>query len=471
MELVAGGKVSRSSDLVDTFARFPNEILICIFSYIPKADLSQIGLVSRKFQKYVEPFLYQSINSLLPCPTIGTQQCFLRDHYSKSGKYRRFEETIVFLEKKPHITPYIGTMDICACMCSLARNLKVYNRLLRLVPTVKDLSLRPPLPQLNISGLKELKILRLGLSVYNLVAGDKWAHSFDVATYLQLPCLRQLELETFVRRANEGFDYLTETAYGNSSIIDLCLIHNKNIDILPKICKSSKTLKRIVVQDDDDSWCRPFEMQDLTNYLENIERAFQPHISTLTEISIVGAFPTIAFEADLGLVRCCCLKTLAIPLHFLTRYLSPFSDRFREPEVVDPNKTLYPNKALPPSLQELQLQSPEPRIGLGIRETVESLAQSKQAFFPALRLVIDWVQIGRYNYMDPDRYDRECHVCGEDHNCSVLQKVDVKFQSVMQEYFSGTPLGKRSFSNFAALPGHSCVPIHRHDARESPEHH
>ena len=65
---------STVSDSGITFGKLSSEILILIFSFLPRdINLVQTALVSKRFCDCMEPFLYQNINVLIPCPLAGDE--------------------------------------------------------------------------------------------------------------------------------------------------------------------------------------------------------------------------------------------------------------------------------------------------------------------------------------------------------------------------------------------------------------
>ena len=213
--------------------------------------------------------------------------------------------------------------------------------------------------------------------------------------------------------------------------------------LLGDICHAAKALQRIIVQTDMHDWDEPVSWSD-RDYLQYLELALHPQWDVLTDLFLVGLFRPYDEDIVLDLVNCRNLINLSIP----TSYLVGSSDD---------DESLAAPKRLPGSLEQLQLQFESDASCEETEHSIGGLAACKQTCLPALRVVITWVQIKK-DY-DAGGHDTGCFACRRDRDASNFQKVDINYQLIMQEKFSGTPLGKTSFSMFAAPPGAGYIPV------------
>ncbi|MCJ1403853.1 hypothetical protein MMC11_007076, partial [Xylographa trunciseda] len=432
-----GGEVS---SLRDAFAKLPNDLLIPIFSNLPRMrDLAQVALVCKRFRNFVEPILYQCVHLLIPCIPTGRNKKyhprFRRDGLGPDGNRRAFLANIRVLKKNSHLIQYITAIDTVTCHCNQLESLAVHDRLLDLVPHLKEFRSWPPPQELDVSQLKCLEVLRVGSSVYKCGYSNSFCVSGTpldlLARHLWMPSLRQLEIVNehtrFIRISADH--YFPESKRGTSSITDLCIIQgsysDRTIEYLPDICHAFKALKKFVVQLDGhwSHFSRAWSGTEEDRH--RITSAIQPHYSTLEDLFLVGPFrwPVEGKMFDLSNFRS--LRRLAIPCNYLTQ-LS------HDVEIFDFCERL------PPSLEQLQIQSKTYRDVEKTRQGMEDLAKTKRASFPALKGVIDWVHFATDSSLNGDA--KGCHTCQRDKDTRLFAEVDVKYELIMQENFSGTPL-------------------------------
>ncbi|MCJ1437995.1 hypothetical protein MMC27_007382 [Xylographa pallens] len=452
------GRKIRVSDLDITFGKLSNEVLMLIFSFLPRNnELVNIALVSTRFRDCVEPFLYQTINVLIPCTTSASEPFNLMMHYTVDSDRRSLSATTQILGNGSHLIRYVTAIDISTCCCDQFESLSAQYDLLDLLPGLKELSLRPAGEELDMSQLKSLEVLRVGSSVFECIDHDacgqhNWVNLFDfLACHFWMPSLRYLEIETDMSSQYDGNNSLPEGGRGTSSITDLCIIQSDLISysdvavsLLSHICQAAKALQRIIIQTEMHDRDAPVGWFEWAGYLQSIELAIHPHWDFLTDLFIIGLFRPHTEDIVLDLINCRSLIKLAIPSSYLVGS-SDDSESFAAP------------KRLPGSLEQLQLQFDSDATCEETGHSIGGLAASKQTCLPALRIVITWVHIKQdYN---SGGHGTGCFACQRDRDTSDFKKVGINYQLIMQEGFSGTPLGRTSFSTFAAFPGADYIPV------------
>ncbi|MCJ1394336.1 hypothetical protein MMC18_007214 [Xylographa bjoerkii] len=444
-------------DLGVTIEKLSNEVLMLMFSYLPhNKDLVQIALVSTRFRDCVEPFLYRLINALIPCTRLDEKPHTWFRSQMADIHGRSLMATTQSLEKNSHLIRYVAAIDIATCYCGHSESLLACERLLNLVPNLKELSLRPSQEDLNISKLKSLEVLRIGHSVYVVIQWNSqisdWVDPMVfLARHFWMPSLRRLEIGAGFFSRYVGYHYFPKTRHRTSSITDLCINDNNYecyssfiANFLPDICQTAKALQRIILETDEPGDHEPAGWLAKDEYLQIIERAIQPHYDTLTDLFLVGLFPCDGGDTEsLDVVSFRHLKKLAIPLRYLA-----LPGHY--------NEILTPSPRLPPSIEELQLQFDANADCEDTRQAMECFAESKQTVIPALSVVIEWVQIRKDSNFNG--HGKGCFVCQRDRHRSIFKEVDIKYEMILQENFSGTPLGKTSASAFAAAPGENHTP-------------
>lgn len=419
-----------------TIANLPAEILSDVLSYLPRdSHLVQIALVSKRFKDLVEPYHYQSVTLKL-LPPENYQGLIL-----EPGNLDRFYRLAKHLTQGPNLCRSVVALCLSVSPRSFQNAFNDQDQLITLLPSLKELTVNPPPPHLNLSTSKRLEILRLDFYNYSEQDGkvipelDRVDPLEIVARHFWMPTLQSLQFSTLRLRRGRGRWLFPKERYRTSPITDLRVMRCQDHDlgILADILLSVRVLKCFTLECDvpsrsDDSIIDRFSP-------DWFAQALQPHESTLVDLVIAGSGAASFSEWPLfgSWASYISLKRLSIPETFLAhRHSSTF------------------HEWLPPSLEVLQLQIPwdldlelldedEPfRV-----ERMEHLAENTLACLPALKCVIWWDQ--RYDSWDSSYFKGDLELEDRmDQLASKFKDVGVEFKSCYSWFFATTPMGKES---------------------------
>ena len=417
-----------------TITGLPTEILNTIVSLLPRdSHLVEISLVSKQFKDLVEWFRYRSIELILRCAYSGRIQ-----GTSTTGNVDRFFGLVENLTRNPNLRRLVVALELEVLDDSVGKVSIDHDQLITLLPSLKELRLIPPPPHLNVQDSKRLEVLCIDFYDYAKQYGadipeqDRVDPLEIVARHFWISTLRVLELTTMCLHRARRDHLFHAVRYRTSSITDLrfMLCYDDDLDILPDILLSVRTLKRFIFEN-EEYWP--------TDHLEAkcttpkwFARTLQPHKSTLVDL-VIAVRATAAFlwrplfGSLAGYIH---LKRLGIPEKFL---------------VQSTDFTIH--ELLPPSLEVLQFQfSREDNMNGDEEESLqfermERLAEHKLTCLPALTRVIWWYELGHKLdgiYLTPNGEPGERW----NQQASKFNEVGVKFELSLGHYFENTSLGK-----------------------------
>lgn len=353
----------------------PTEILSVIFSYILDSGcLVQTMRVCRLFRDMIEPLLYRSMH--LPLSLTPTSQ----DFHGASYNLGHLGGLIGALSARPQHSRlvkvlYLQLDDLKDLDCSY--KIQISN----IFPHLQELSLSPPSPHLDLTGMVDLKYLRLDcneMSAYPQPVQFMLHHFW-------IPSLRILQLEWFELDLDSGWvDRIPSHRRHTSPIVDLRIHAFAHVDqpvgILTSLLSSINSLKRFTLDAELDAVLSHVVHDWLS--LDDILCALRFHADTLEDISIAASDGEFIRRTTptCSIMRFSSLKKLAIPMSCL-EYCKSSACQF----------------ALPSTLEELQLQQQECYGDISIwyscYEGLKALAARKRDGFPNLKLVVWWTQM------------------------------------------------------------------------------
>ncbi|CAI7569273.1 unnamed protein product [Penicillium pancosmium] len=296
--------------------------------------------------------------------------------------------------------------------------------ILNLVPHLQELYLSPPSLHLDFTGMLFLKHLRLDLDdrvdCYNPVQ--------LIAHHFWIPTLRILEIEG-LELDGQWLDQSPLQRDQKSPIIDLRIYAltytDQSVGILPSLLSCVKSLKRFTLDADLDAAIAHM-VQDWLS-LDAILYALRLHTNTLKEILIAASdggtlrrtVPTCS------IMNFSSLKKLAIPISCLEYCKGSNCDL-----------------ALPPKLEELQLQQQEcyeeSSDWYFCYEALKALAERKRDCFPELKFVVWWTQMS-IAWLESSRRPPLPPI---GNLICIFEDVDVLFSWIKHSDFRGSPFGK-----------------------------
>ena len=446
-----------------------NEVLDIIISKLPQtSDLFTIALVCQHFRTSVLPLLYKSLR--------------LRAEWIADDDYYYIErdelpiglvsETIGrSLNRHPEMCKHVQNVSLRVSNKSWYENVGGHQRLLILLPSLKQLTLDPPPKEYNFQMNDRLTTMRLSF-FYD--KGSFWAparridaDSFNLNEYLSIPTLRKVQFGHVERRF---YHKTIHTGMPSSSAItDLRFTdwHPQDVSLLASVLPSIRHLKHFMI-DIRGRWMHyPVTVPMCGLLPHDYGLLLQPHNASLEELVIAysnGAyndfmhFPPKASPVMGTLTNYHSLKRLAIPEPFLVGL---------------PDLSFH--SILPPNIQELQIQYPvrvlttSPQMPVSERayyhvSKMETLAKNKEQFVPQLKHVVWWFQgdpgPDYANGLLPNgrSYSYRLNVMPRSHGPSQgpvhgplnigerlakdFREVGVKFQWVSEASFRATPFAK-----------------------------
>ena len=303
-----------------------------------------------------------------------------------------------------------------------------------LMPHLRDLSITAPEIDVKLSSLPQLESLHLDFSKAQCALGDELIKSTKaVAPHFMLPSLGYLQLHglTLDQDGLELNQLFPKERYRRSPITTLRVMEcsDASLDMLSTILLSINALKRLTLE----VYLPDFDSRTLRELTPNtIDEAIRPHLSTLTELIIVGRwtaddldemmfFKSSIFETLFAYNK---IKRLGIPEPYLAH-----------------EDSLTFHEWLPPQIEELQLQY---QIGFDATDAtdelmhaikrMERLAENKNVCLPALRRVIWWT-------LDSED-EAESDEAGMDRLTGIFEDVGVRFDWLSTFEYSSTPFGQ-----------------------------
>lgn len=391
----------------------PDDALRIIFSELPQdAGLIKVAQVHDRFKVLLLPFLYRSLR-LEAKHMRGSDYSSMNSQELPPGLLP--ENRSLSLRKYPYLCKTVRKLSLKVHNVSWYENSGGYQRLIRLLPSLQDISLNPPPREYNFPMTDRLTTMKFDFSYEK---GRFWAPKslvdatpFDLNEYLSKPTLRKLQFEHI-----ENFYYrpVHNGNPGSSAVTDVHFIDwlPQRVDILTSVLPSFRHLERFVLE--VDGYGQGESIHRLAPYDYGI--LLQPHSASLEELIIAynddaysdGRFPRKPEPVMGTLTNYHNLKKLAIPEPFLA-------------ELKDPSF----HKLLPPHLEELQIQYPMGNT-IAVRDRqgdylsqppyrlmrMQKLAMNKESFVPRLRLVTWWFQqtTQQVSMGDPLPFDRQRHL-------------------------------------------------------------
>ena len=447
----------------------PNEVLDIIFSKLPQtSDLFAIALVCRHLRASVLPLLYKSLR--LRAEWIADDEYY----YIKQDELPigLVSETIGrSLNCHPEMCKHVQNVSLRVSNKSWYENRGGHQRLLILLPSLKQLTLDPPPKEYDFEMNDRLTTMRLGF-FYD--KGSFWAparridaNSFNLNEYLSIPTLRKVKFSYVERRFYHNTIHTGTPA--SSAVTDLRFTdwHPEDVSLLASVLPSIRHLKHFMI-DVRGRWMHhPVTVQMCGLVPHDYGLLLEPHTASLEELVIAysnGAyndlmhFPPKPSPVMGPLTNYHNLKRLAIPEPFLVGL---------------PDLSFH--SILPPNLQELQIQYPVRVLITSLQMPVserayyhvskmETLANNKEEFVPRLKHVVWWFQRDPgpdyVNGLLPNgrSYSYRLNVMPRSHGPSQgpvhgplstgerlakdFRKVGVKFQWVSEASFRATPFAK-----------------------------
>ena len=370
------------------FAQLPDELLTQVFSFLPMSDVWSTRLVCQAFSELAAPFLYQDIGLDLKPPF--KPDCAYKPF--QHGNLRLFSHLVDTFERLPSFGAAVESLALDVWHHPYNQGFNSHMALLRLVPNVRSLALKPPPVGLNLTSINFTRLDHLAFDFYNsgymyedsvpreerespwdLVARQLIASTeghpmgtnpetaavtipsprptvprsstvanpppqFPIANALRSLTIKGLEFS----ETSEGkaFKFIPTRSLPVTSF-GLLNASDHSIGFLPELLNCFKSLKRFTLET-DIVW----EGEHMfTHGLQPaaLAAALQPHASTLEELIITGS-DAAEYERDTIFTGLPSdypkLKKLAIPDHCLG-------------DLQDPE--LY-RKVLPETLEALQIQ-------------------------------------------------------------------------------------------------------------------
>ena len=396
-----------------------------------KASVTQAAQVCQRLRALAMPFLYRRLR----LTTTGSDYSSLTPDDLPPGLI----PDSLSLNRKyyPDLCNHVRKLNLKVHNISWYENTGGHQRLIKFLPSLQELSLRPAPKVYNFQMNDRFTNMKLDFS-YDFK--DFWAPmtpdgpiSFDLNEYLSKPTLRKLQFE----HAGQACVNLFHSGIpGNSTTTDLRFIHwsPQKLDVLKLILPSVKDLQNFVLEATEKS---------LREYMHSLAPhdyglLLRPHSASLEELTIAysedtydegRAFPVRAASPVMGtFVDFQNLKKLALPHRFL----------------VHPRQNSYYHEILPPRLEVLQIQFPE-----SVREAIinarrhsereglvamHKLAANKENFVPRLRHVIWWYQ--QPSYMISTTIQPSMTQIADE-----FEKAGVKFECVTSTFLRDTPIG------------------------------
>ena len=404
----------------------PIDILRIIFEFLtPARNLANTMLVCCLFRDMIEPLLYRAISLQLRLP-------------SNTGNGLDADGSLLrTLSSRPQLGHHVIVLSLTELYDTESVDFSRQPKLLSLLPHLRELSLNPPSPRLNLTGHLFLRYLRLDLGEDRIYPDSEQPVEI-IAQNSWTPTLSTLQIEWLTLEGNWSH-YFPSKTYRTSSILDL-RIHlffqeDRSVNILPDILSSIKSLKKFTLDSEDQGFISHAMRDGLS--LDELCLALFPHADTLEDMVIAasdGCFLCRTFPRCV-LMDFSALRRLGIPENFLEYRGGSRAELL-----------------LPPKLEELQLQhqlffnrsedwSPH-------YERLSVIAEMKRKSLLALKLVVWWTQMSEvlWGLWGNPRFTTQFEPF-----VSTFQEVGVLFYSVDQSYFKDTPFGTNSKDPTMAL--------------------
>lgn len=394
----------------------PIEILSIIFEYLtPASNLANTMLVCCLFRDMIEPLLYRAISLQLRLP-------------SNTGNGLDADGSLLrTLSSRPQLGRHVVVLSLKELYDKESVDFNRQPKLLSLLPNLRELSLSPPSPCLNLTGHLFLKYLRLDLDEDRIYLDPEQPVEL-IAQNFWTPTLTTLQIEWLTLEGHWSHHFPSKT-YRTSSILDLRIhmyFHNhQSVNILPDILSSIKSLKKFTL-DSEVQGFTPHAIRDGLS-LDELCSALFPHADTLEDMVIAASDDSFLCRTfpRCVLMDFSALRRLGIPENFL---------EYRSGSTAE--------LLLPPKLEELQLQH-QVRFNQSEDwsphyERLSVIAAMKRKSLLALKLVVWWTQMSEvlwgFSLIQRFAPQFEPLVC-------TFQEVGVLFYSVDQQYFKYTPFG------------------------------
>ena len=227
----------------------PDDALIIIFSTLPQdADLIKVAQVHDRFKFLVLPFLYRSLR-LEAKHMRGSDYSSLDSEELPPGLVP--ESLSLSLRKYPYLCKTVRKLSLKVHNVSWYENTGGYQRLIRLLPSLQDISLNPPPREYNFPMIDRLTTMKFDFSYEQ---GRFWAPRrlidatpLDLNEYLSKPTLRKLQFEHI-----ESLYYspVHSGNPGSSAVTDVRFIDwpPQRVTILTSVLPSFRHLERFVLE-------------------------------------------------------------------------------------------------------------------------------------------------------------------------------------------------------------------------------
>ncbi len=421
-------------ELAPTMIELPTEILRAILSYLSDlSSLFRLLLVCSRFHSIAEPLLYSHLDiHLLP---------LTRREGSPGSGYRNFNELIRRLKKDPLLAQHTTRLSISANAISCDKTYKSvsHKELVKVLPNLEELTLRPPPCNLEIRALTAScpKRVILDFKGYSQLRGSM-PGDFTMTETLLRSCfasnVRKLKIShcCFDRAATEhshvGLSKITDLPFLKCSVSHGRMVH-ESLPPLALLLLRTKALHRLWLElkgvpIGTHVDCRLARLIPHTNPLEDLCFVLDSDFNILPNQRTIDKEPLGSFSAFTS------LKRLTIPARVL----------IREQRVLE----------LPPRIEELQLQvrltdKKGTAIYFGILAALVN-HEDLTLHCPDLRHLVWWHTLAEAS----DIKGLETASTAFSDKCLVklqnarhgLEKRGVKFEWVAAEWFEQTPLGR-----------------------------
>ncbi|RDW87840.1 hypothetical protein BP5796_03534 [Coleophoma crateriformis] len=382
----------------------PSEVLLEIFSYLPRKDLYCLSLVSLQFKDLAQQVLYRSIDFDFFTPPYPNTTA-LGPHNNNLHMFQQLADT---LSRNARLRLCVGAINIQPCYISAPPSFKELNRLLELVPSLQSLTLRPPPDDLDLFIFSLPLLEKLNLTFIGWVSGRAIPMEI-IARHFWMPSLRSFSIADC--RLPKMYACFSPQRHRTATITDL----------------------QFITMVDDDS-CIPWDAArpQATLAPHTFRQFLQVHASTLVQLRIAASaaakFSRVSLYGSLkGYPN---LRRLAIPEPFLVI-------------VEDSASTLM--DVLPPNLEDLQLQFPmlcmqeQDKNGETRVNRLKQLAAAKTQQFPGLKRVVWWSQPAEcWDDRQGLRYGPEFDM---EYLAATFRNVGVQFERLTRASFDDTPFG------------------------------
>lgn len=371
----------------DTF--IPNEILGLIISEVTYG-LINLALVSKRFKDLVWPILFRKVRM--------RAERRLDSHYSFMA-WDKLPPGLVSETSRQPFKSHFGFCDLVQSLSLRVEDLNWYRpsggheRLVRLLPSLKELSLNPPPKEYNFFMNRRLTTMRLTFpDKLEHFWGRQASNVFDPNEYLSKPTLRRLKLDGMHNNT------IHTGSPESSAVTDLCLANwdPEGVSILISVLRSIRHLRHLALEV-HGQW----QVHRTRGPIHGVPQLhygplLEPHSGSLEALILSYSneeyndnsihFPRIASPLIGTLTSFHSLKRLAIPEPFLVRH-----------------RDAAFHSLLPRQLEELQIQHPfgtstDARQIDPARQSsyhlvrMERLAMNKEESVPRLKYLVWWFQ-------------------------------------------------------------------------------